>query len=191
MQNSIDNDVIRSIVDVLATFDDLNLTGVVIGGIAVSLIAEERFTKDIDALVLLDNQRVEELLTALKKRHFVPRFSEMAEFGRQSLFITVAHEERGSIVDIALGCMPFEEELVARATIYPTQEGDIRLPTPEDLVILKAIAKRPKDLEDIRNIAAVYPSMDLKRIKYWVSAYAELLETPELWSEIELLLKLS
>jgi len=59
---------------------------------------------------------------------------------------------------------------------------------PEDLIILKAIASRPKDLEDIRNIALTYPDMDRARIEYWVREYAELLETPDLWEQTKALL---
>jgi hypothetical protein len=54
---------------------------------------------------------------------------------------------------------------------------------------MKAIAHRPKDLEDIRTIADKYPNLDLKRIKKWVKAFGEGLDTPELWDLIKPLLK--
>lgn len=44
----------------------------------------------------------------------------------------------------------------------------MKLTTPEDRIILKAIASRPRDLEDIRNLALTYPNMDRKRIELWV-----------------------
>jgi hypothetical protein len=65
----------------------------------------------------------------------------------------------------------------------------LRLPTPEDLVIMKAIAHRPKDLEDIRTIVEKYPNMDVQRIEKWVRAFGEVLETPDLWGMIKSLLK--
>ncbi|MCC6501368.1 MAG: hypothetical protein IT313_13965 [Anaerolineales bacterium] len=64
-----------------------------------------------------------------------------------------------------------------------------RLPTPEDLIIMKAIAHRPKDLEDIRTIVDKHPVLDHRRIKQWVQDYAELMETPELWETIEKILR--
>jgi predicted nucleotidyltransferase len=63
------------------------------------------------------------------------------------------------------------------------------LPTPEDLIILKAVAHRPKDLEDIREIVANNPNLDHRRIENWVKDFAELMETPELWGQIEKILK--
>jgi hypothetical protein len=35
-----------------------------------------------------------------------------------------------------------------------------RLPTPEDLMILKSVAHRPKDLPDITEIASRHPDLD-------------------------------
>jgi len=44
------------------------------------------------------------------------------------------------------------------------------LPTPEDLIILKAVAHRPKDMEDIRILADKYPNLDTARIEQWVKS---------------------
>jgi predicted nucleotidyltransferase len=91
-------------------------------------------------------------------------------------------------IDISLGILPFEEEMVERGSIKSVANLSIRLPTPEDLVIMKAIAHRPKDLEDIRTIAQKYPNLDAKRIEEWVKAFGEVLETPDLWDLIKPLL---
>ena len=65
----------------------------------------------------------------------------------------------------------------------------LRIPTPEDLIILKAVAHRPKDLQDIREIFDRQPNLDLPRIENWVKAFAKALEMPNLWGQIEALLK--
>ena len=57
------------------------------------------------------------------------------------------------------------------------------------MLIMKAIAHRPKDLEDIRTLVTKYPNLDIARIEYWVNAFAEVMETPELWGQIEAILK--
>ena len=189
MPNASDEAVLQTINDLTAACAQLNLNPVLIGGIAVSLVALERNTKDVDALVILDTEKVDKLLEALKSHSFVERFSAMADFGRKARFITMTHQPSGVIVDLALGCMPFEEELLQRSTEYRTGDTVLRLPTPEDLIVLKAIANRPQDHVDIRTIAEVHPKMDRSRIRKWVSQYAELLESPELWSQIEPLLE--
>jgi hypothetical protein len=53
---------------------------------------------------------------------------------------------------------------------------------------MKAIAHRPKDLEDIRTLVAKYPALDRRRIERWVKDFAELMETPELWGQIKKIL---
>lgn len=80
--------------------------------------------------------------------------------------------------------MPFEEEMVARGRIQILTALSVRLPTPEDLIIMKAVAHRPKDLEDIRTIVDKNPELDISRIKQWVKQFAEVLEMPSLWDDI-------
>ena len=60
----------------------------------------------------------------------------------------------------------------------------LRVPTPEDLIIQKAIAHRPKDLIDVKAIIDATPKLDKKRIKKWVKEFADFLEAPELWKDI-------
>ena len=52
-----------------------------------------------------------------------------------------------------------------RGTTKTFADLSIRLPTPEDLIIMKAIAHRPKDLVAIGTITDKYPDLDKKRIK--------------------------
>lgn len=78
--------------------------------------------------------------------------------------------------------------MVARSSTKSFANLSIRLPTPEDLIIMKAIAHRPKDLEDIRTIAEKYPNLDMKRIEEWVKAFGDALERPDLWHQVKSLL---
>ena len=171
--------------DLNAALGDLGVVPTFIGGVAVSLLATPRQTDDLDALIIFDTARVSELLEALGKHGFEPRFSKMEQLAQEARMVTLCHVETGSVVDIALGCMPFEEEVQSRAGQHRVGDMDIRLPTPEDLIILKAIAHRPKDLEDIRSVAKAYPGIDRKRIRQWIEQYAGLMDTPEVWAEIE------
>ena len=57
------------------------------------------------------------------------------------------------------------------------------------MIILKAIAHRPKDMEDIRILADKYQNLDVARIEKWVKQFAEVLEMPSLWDDIAGILK--
>ena len=188
MKQPIGDRHIAALQSLAAALDEIDLTGVLIGGAAVSLIAEPRFTRDVDALVIFDTGQLSDFLEVLERHYLVPLFPDMESFARVSRVAPLKHTPTGIVVDVALGCMPFEAEVIERARPAPDAAIGLLLPSPEDLIVLKAIANRPKDQEDIRNIVAVYPDLDRKRVKDWVRQYSELLETPGLWSEIEPLL---
>ena len=65
----------------------------------------------------------------------------------------------------------------------------LRVATPEDFLILKAVAHRQRDLIDIDNLLAVHENLDLDRNRHWVRQFAELLDLPELIRDLEKLLE--
>jgi hypothetical protein len=167
-----------------------NQRGVVIGGLAASVLGEARYTEDIDAMILLSIQEIPKFLEVAKEEGIEPRIENAADFARKARVLLLRHTITNTNLDISLGIMPFEEEVVERSSIHEVDDSlQLRLPTPEDLIIMKAIAHRPIDLEDIRTLALKYTNLDLNRIKFWITDFAEVLETPELWNQIEQILK--
>lgn len=162
-------------------FDD---HGIVIGGVAVSLLGKPRLTADVDAVILLSVDDLGLLIEAAQQEGFSLRIPNAQDFAGRSRVLLLRHHESGINVDISLGILPFEIEAVERSLVHKIGPLAIRLPTPEDLIILKAVAHRPKDLMDIPAIIANYPDLDRKRIKYWVQEFAQVLEMPELWDDI-------
>jgi hypothetical protein len=114
----------------------------------------------------------------------VPRITDAEEFARRYRVLLLRHEESGVNVDISLGTLPFEVEAVERSNVYEVGPLTIRLPTPEDLIIFKAVAHRPQDLIDIQALIESYPNLDRARIRHWVREFARVLEMPELWDDI-------
>jgi hypothetical protein len=47
-------------------------------------------------------------------------------------------------------------------------EVGIPLPLPEDLIIMKAVAHRPRDLGDIEAMLAAHPELNPRRVRHWV-----------------------
>lgn len=179
-------DALDALQRLLSRFGD---QGVIIGGAAVSILGRARFTEDVDAMFLLSIRELPRLLQIAKEEGIEPRVEDAAEFARKTRIVLLRHALTDTSIDISLGALPFEEEMVQRSVLHEVDDTlQLRLPTPEDLVIMKAIAHRPKDLEDIRTIADKYPNMDAKRIETWVKAFGEVLETPDLWDLIKSLL---
>ena len=164
--------------------------GVIIGGIAVLVLGEPRATADIDALLLLSTEDLPELIAVAARYGLTPRISVAVEFARRHRVLLLQHDESGIPVDISLAALPFEEEVIERGTFCDVGDVHLRLPTPEDLIILKAVAHRPKDLIDIQTIVDAQPTLDRARIRHWVQEFAKFLEMPELWDDIAHLFRL-
>jgi Nucleotidyl transferase AbiEii toxin, Type IV TA system len=158
--------------------------GIIMGGIAASLLGTPRLTADLDAMLLLSVQDIPRLTEIAKEEGFTPRIKEADKFAKLHRVLLLEYQETGTPVDISLGVLPFENETVARSTLHQLGDISIRLPSPEDLIILKAVAHRPKDLIDIQAVIENHPNLDRKRIQRWVQEFALALEMPELWDDI-------
>jgi hypothetical protein len=176
------HDPLESLERLLSQFD---YQGVIIGGIAVSLLGQARFTEDLDAMVLLSIEEIPNFLEVARKEGIEPRIAQADDFARRNRVLLLRHTASQTDIDISLGVLPFEQEMVARSQVHEIDEAlKIHLPTPEDLIIMKAIAHRPKDLLDIQSIIHNHPHLDRERIQDWVTQFADLLERPELWDDI-------
>jgi predicted nucleotidyltransferase len=87
----------------------------------------------------------------------------------------VRHEPSGLDADVVSGSLPFERETVARAVLIEVGGVRISLPRPEDLIIFKAVAATPEDLEAILQ-TCLEKEIDLELIlqKWQVSSLEEL-----------------
>jgi hypothetical protein len=165
----------------LARFDN---QGVIIGGVAASLLGKPRLTADIDAVFLLSVKDIPLLIEAAEQEGLAPRITDAQDFARHNRVLLLRHEESGINVDISLGVLPIETEAVRRSQIHQIGPLAIRLPTPEDLIVFKAVAHRPQDLLDIQALIESNPNLDRKRIEHWLRDFAQLLEMPEIWGDI-------
>jgi hypothetical protein len=175
---------IQALQTLLSKFED---RGVIIGGVAASLLGTPRFTVDLDAVFLLSLDDIPRLLGEASQLGIKPRIDDPVDFARRTR-VLLRHTTSGIDIDLSLGILPFEVEMVERSEIVDIGEIHLRLPTPEDLIIMKAIAHRPKDLADIQAVAASHPGIDKARIKDWVEQFGEVLEQPDLWETISRLL---
>ena len=176
------HDPLEALERLLSHFDH---QGVVIGGVAASLIGQARFTDDLDAMVLLSLNEIPQFLEVAENEEIEPRIPQAEDFARQNRILLLRHIPSHTDIDISMGVLPFEEEVVQRRVVHEIDETlNVHLPTPEDLIIMKAIAHRPKDLMDIQGIIQSHPDLDMDRIQDWVTQFADLLDMPELWEDI-------
>lgn len=111
-------------------------------------------TRDVDVAFSGAAVTLSGLLTDLNASGIVPRTDDAIGFAAQSQVLLARHAKTGVDVDVSLAWLPFEMEALSAAS--PTMLGAARLPVaqPEDLVIYKAVAWRPRDQQDIEHLLA-------------------------------------
>lgn len=185
MTESIDH-LRETIADLMRWIEAERLEATVIGGVAAGLQGQPRLTEDVDAVVV--DADADTLLTSGKHHGFEPRVADALEFSRRTRVLLMRHRS-GVDVDLSLGALPFEREMVERTQTIDTGGLQIRVATPEDLIIMKALARRPQDIADIAGIIDVQADLDVDRIRRWVREFSAVLEMPEILDDLEMLLR--
>ena len=124
-----------------------------IGGIALQRWGQPRLTNDVD-LTLLTGFGNEAAYVDVLLKHCRPRIPDGRQFAIDHRVLLLQSAE-GIPIDVALGGIAFEEQVVARATRYEfLPDMSLLTCSAEDLIILKAFADRPRDWADVETIVA-------------------------------------
>ena len=162
-----------------------NIPHVIIGGLAVSQLSRPRLTADIDILTYLDDDsRIPKLIGSALSADFSLRIDDAEQFARQNRVLLLIHNQTQIHVDVSLGLLPFEREVIERSSRVSVGEFQLPLPSVEDLIILKAVAHRRIDLQDITNLVDAHHDLDRRRVKRIVAEFAEALEMPEILQDV-------
>ena len=142
-------------------------------------------TTDIDAVVRGDAVEIPKLLRALARHAVHPRIEDAGAFAEKNLVLLLRHKPTGVDLDLSLGWTDFEREALAQKTKAAYGRASYPMASAEDLVIFKALAARPKDVDDAAALILMYPKMDLGRVRRRVAELAELAEEPTLIEGLE------
>jgi hypothetical protein len=120
-----------------------------IGGLATSLRGRPRATVDVDLVIVVEMDRVVALIAALDQTNFRALFDDAAEVAQQALLLPLRHKITKVKVDLAIGLSGFERQAVARAEQLEMGGELVSVATAEDLVLMKVLAGRPQDEQDL------------------------------------------
>ncbi|MSP59939.1 MAG: hypothetical protein EXR72_06290 [Myxococcales bacterium] len=167
------------------TLSTADVPWMIIGGIAIIARGVRRLTTDIDALVRGDAITIEALLRAFARQKIVPRLPGAAAFARENLVLLLRHAPTGVDLDVSLGWSEFEHEAIAARS--PVAYGRVTAPmaSPDDLVVFKAVAARPRDLVDAEALLVLHPAIDIARVRRRLAQLAELADAPELLAGLD------
>ena len=159
--------------------------GAIIGGVAASILGRPRLTEDVDVLVLLEPEDWPGFLAAGRQLGFTPRMDDALEFAWSSRVLLVSHQPSGVRVDVVLGAMPLEGEIVRGAATVEVAGVAIPLPSPESIVLMKAIAQRARDVADIEGVIEVHDHLDLDWVRDRLTEFGQALGRSDLLDEFD------
>ena len=157
--------------------------GAIVGGVAASILGRPRLTEDIDVLVLIEREEWSPFLAAGRPLGFIPRIDDALDFAETSRVPLVLHQPSGIPIDIVLGALSLEDEIVHGAGKVEIAGISVRLPTPESIVVMKAIARRARDIADIEGILEVHDRLDLDWIRTRLTEFNQALGQTSLVDE--------
>jgi len=165
------------------------MQAVIVGGIAVSFLGRPRFTQDIDALAILAEQEWAGALAIAANYGIVPRIEKPLEFARRTRVLLLRHTPSKIDIDLILGGLPFEHTAVEHGRVQKVGGVSVRLPRVEDLLIMKAVAHRPQDMQDIEGLLDAHPGANVEDVRRWVREFATATAMFDLIDDFERLLE--
>jgi hypothetical protein len=141
----------RAIADIVATLESLHVNYALIGGIANAVWGEPRATVDVDVTISVDDQQIPDTIDALARR-FRIAVQDPLRFVRDTRVLPL-DAANGVRVDVIFGLLSMELDAIRRARTVQLAGASVRVVTPEDLILMKVISDRPRDIADAEAVA--------------------------------------
>lgn len=151
------------------------------GAQAVTIWGRPRLTTDVDVTIRLESGTTEDLVATLIAEGFQLPPGISAEFVRTTRVLPLLHEVSGMPLDIVLAGPGLEDEFLSRAVLVTIDDVEVPVISPEDLIVTKILAMRPKDVEDIRGVLYLRAtSVDVRYIRRTLATIEEALGQSDL-----------
>ena len=157
--------------------DEAGIPYMVVGGQAVLLYGEPRLTKDIDITLGVTLESLGKVL-ALAQHNALNPLVDPETFTRRTLVLPCQDQQTGIRVDFIFSFSPYEAQALERVRMVKMGSVQVKFASPEDLIIHKVIAGRPRDLEDVKSVLIKNPKIDLTYVRQWLREFTTALEEP-------------
>lgn len=130
--------------------ESLRIEYAIVGGIANAIWGQPRATIDVDVTVSVNEADLPGIVPAIGAQ-FRPAISDPVPFVRQTRVLPLDTAD-GVRIDVIFALLPFELDAIRRATDVVIAGRTVRVVTAEDLVLMKIISERPRDVADAEAI---------------------------------------
>lgn len=165
-------DLNQTLFELPRLLDENDVAYAVMGGLAVRVYSIPRATQDIDLTITIERPRLAELFDKLEQQGFsIPDayrsgwVDSVADIPLVKLRRYLA--DRGVDVDLFLAETAYQRTLMTRRRFAEIDGHSVYLVSPEDLILLKLIAGRPRDLIDVHDILFTLGQLDRNYLRKW------------------------
>ena len=149
----------------------------VIGGQAVLLYGEPRLTRDIDVTLGVELDRWPEVKTLVEGLAFHPLPVD-DQFTQETMVFPCQDPNTGIRVDFIFSFSPYECQAMKRVRRVELEGKSVCFASPEDLIIHKVIAGRPRDVEDVKSILLKNNNLNIEYIQHWLKEFSDAIHEP-------------
>ena len=150
-----------------------NLNYAILGGLAVRVHGIPRPTYDVDFELTVNDRQLRDFFDAAEKLGYAVaapyRTGWRDLVGGMPLVKLKTFLEAGHTidVDIFVNDTPFQASVMERRLRIPFDNRQLWFVTPEDLILLKLLANRPRDHGDIADVLFVQGQLDEEYLRRW------------------------
>ena len=161
----------------VSLLEKMSVKYAVMGGLAVRAYAIPRSTEDIDFTLALYRSRLPELFEGLEEQGYaipepyqsgwVDKLDDRTELTLLKLKRYVSGHAID--VDLFLAETVFQEEVLSRRRLADVEGRQLWIASPEDLVLLKLAAGRPRDWIDVADVFFTQGPLDEEYMRRWAA----------------------
>jgi len=144
---------------------------IVIGGQALLIYGEPRLTRDIDITLGIGVEGLNRIKSVVGKLKFKYLISDVEDFVHKTMVLPVMDEKSRIRVDFIFSFSSYERQAIKRANDIKFSKTAVKFASLEDVVIHKIIARRARDIEDVKSVLLKNPNYDSEYIRHWLAEF--------------------
>lgn len=161
-------------------FESLGMRWYLFGGQAAILHGAVRFTEDVDITVDIIDRPYSDLIDALKLEGFEMRIEDES-FVEQTRVLPILHTLTETPVDVVLAGSGIEAVFFEGRIEIDIGGLTVPVARPEDVVVMKILTARPKDIDDVVKVLRVQAkNFDHGRVQWLLDQLEQALDRSDL-----------
>lgn len=158
----------------------------VFGAQAAIFYGRPRMTADIDVTLDVEPIPRADVIAVLGAEGICQRWERSAEDLAASRLLPLVHVATSMPIDAVVAGAGLELEFMARARVVEIGGADAPIVSPEDLIVMKVLAGRRKDLDDVRSIVSERSAeLDWEHVRSTLTELAAAVGDPRLLPRLE------